>query len=104
MYHKFADTDTLENMKQVSRVIIKHNCTKHESAELKAMRLEDKVMRKKKPVCNYNCYCKLIAHVNSQQLDPLLFNICKTNSKAYSFTYEAGGSDPGCAILWVEKN
>ena len=28
IYHKFADTDTLENMKQVSRVIIKHNCTK----------------------------------------------------------------------------
>ena len=47
------------------------------------MRLEDKVIRKKKAVCNYDCYCKLIAHVNSQQLDPLLFNISKINTKQY---------------------
>ena len=87
---KFADTDTLQIMKQVSQVIIKHSCSnekKRRQLELKAMRQEDKIIRKKKRVCNYDCYCKLIAHVNSQSLDPLLFDIRKINTKKYMNDY-----------------
>ena len=51
------------------------------------MRLEDKTIRRKKAVCNIDCLCKLIAAVNSLQLDPLLFNISKINSKAYLNDY-----------------
>ena len=87
---KFADTDILEIMKQVGQLIIKHNCSKEKKRrqmELKAMRQEDKVIRKKKRVCNYDCCCKLIAHVNSQSLDPLLFDIRKINTKKYMNDY-----------------
>ena len=61
--------------------------TKTETAELKAMRMEDKVVRRKKAVCNYDCQCKLIAAVNSFRLDPLLFDIRKINSKPYMIDY-----------------
>ena len=128
---KFLNTDTLAIMKEVSRVITKHACskakkdrqmelalmrledkppilsckkrkqalvenqpklplkraTKTETAELKAMRMEDKVVRRKKAICNYDCPCKLIAAVNSFRLDPLLFNIRKINSKPYMNDY-----------------
>ena len=56
---------------------------KIEIEECKLMRLEDKVVKRKKTICNYDCNCKLIASINSVQLDPLLFDIDKINSKQY---------------------
>ena len=61
--------------------------SRSEMLELKLMRLEDKVVRKRKAVCNYDCQCKLIASTNKIQLDPLLFDIHKINSKKYMNDY-----------------
>ena len=115
---KFADTTTLEIMKDVGKAIYKYTCSiekqkrqielnlmrledkplkklykkvkrtrKVEIAECKLMRLEDKVVKRKKTICNYDCNCKLIASINSVQLDPLLFDIDKINSKQYMNDY-----------------
>lgn len=55
--------------------------------ELKLMRFEDKIIRKRKTVCNYDCPCKRIAFTNKTRLDPLLFDIRKINSKPYMDDY-----------------
>ena len=116
---KFADTTTLEIMKDVGKAISKYTCSiekqkrqrelnlmrledkplqhysckklkrtrKIEITECKLMRLEDKVIKRKKIICNYDCICKLIASINSIELDPLLFDINKINSKQYMNDY-----------------
>ena len=98
---KFADTTTLEIMKDVGKVILKYACSiplrhsckklkrtrKIEIAECKLMRLEDKVIKRKKVICNCDCICKLITSINSVQLDPLLFDIDKINSTQYMNDY-----------------
>ena len=57
--------------------------TPSELTELKLMRLEDKVVRKRKAVCIYDCVCKHIASTNDLRLDPLLFDTAKINSQRY---------------------
>ena len=72
---------------------LRHSCkklkrtTKIEMAECKLMRLEDKVIKRKIIICNYDCICKLITSINSVQLDPLLFDIDKINSTQYMNDY-----------------
>ena len=55
--------------------------TPTELTELKLLRLEDKVVRKRKAVCSYDCVCKHIASTNDLRLDPLLFDTAKINSQ-----------------------
>ena len=84
---KFSDTDTLKIMQKVSKLIMVSEEKRRIQEELKLMRLEDKVLKKRKAVCNYDCQCKLIAYTNKIQLDSLLFDIKKINSKKYMNDY-----------------
>ena len=96
---KFADTNTLEIMKQVSNVLLKSKIKqkkamelleeKQRLMELKLMRLEDKTIRvtRKRKKCSDECICKRIAVLNKKQLDPLLFDIKTVNSKKYMDDY-----------------
>jgi len=99
---KFADTNTLEIMKQVSNVLMKSKSDKIKQKkameekqrvmELKLMRLEDKKIRvckktRKRKKCSDECVCKRIAVLNKKQLDPLLFDIKTVNSKKYMDDY-----------------
>ena len=87
MKFAYTDTDTLKIMEKVSKLIMVSEEKRRVHLELKLMRLEDKVVRKKHVVCNYDCPCKLIASTNKIQLDPLLFDITKINSKQYMNDY-----------------
>ena len=87
MKFAYTDTDTLKIMEKVSKLIMVSEEKRRVHLELKLMRLEDKVVRKKHVVCNYDCLCKLIASTNKIQLDPLLFDIQKINSKQYMNDY-----------------
>jgi len=102
---KFADTNTLEIMKQVSNILMKSKSVKIKQKiaiekkimlleekqrlmELKLMRLEDKTIRtRKRKKCSDECVCKRIAVLNKKQLDPLLFDIKTVNSKKYMDDY-----------------
>ena len=54
--------------------------------ELKCMRSEDKIIKRKKELCAPECICKRIATANSK-LDRSLLNIPKINSKPYMDDY-----------------
>ena len=54
--------------------------------ELKFMRLEDKIIKRKKELCTPECICKCITAANSK-LDRSLFDIPKINSKPYMDDY-----------------
>ena len=113
---KFSDTDTARIMEEVTKSISKNYTsderkrmqkklelmqkedktvpmkkkrrTHEEQMESKRMKQEDKTIRKKKQICDETCCpCKILSERNKIELDPLLFNISKINSKKYMNDY-----------------